>query len=375
MSKIRLGVVGLGHRGRHMFSLAAENFDNVVGVAACDLNEEFWTKPQTFPVAEKLSMRERFPAVAFHTDFGKMLDEAKLDAILVETPADIHAEFCAKALARGIHVLSDVPFAASLADAALLWGTAAKSKALFMAGANPNEWGFIEALVDLHKQGLLGKPYYLEAEYIHDVREYYKHTPWRAAGRMPITYCTHSLGPLLRILDEDLRRVSCVSTGSQIEPESAVSFHDHMTAQFTTESNVVVRLAISGRNNARIGAHAYRVFGTEGYFERFSGRGKIPAATFFNSNKLYGATQLTELPVDTQRSEFGALAGLGHGGADYALCRRFFRAFAGEGEAITLREGLRMSLPGIFAAESSRRGGEMMTINYPWESGFKTTME
>jgi len=27
------------------------------------------------------------------------------------------------------------------------------------------------------------------------------------------------------------------------------------------------------------------------------------------------------------------------------------------------------------AAESARRGGEMMTINYPWESGFKTTME
>ncbi len=369
MDKIRLGVVGLGHRGRHMFGLSVENFENVLGVAACDLNEEFWTKPQIFPSNEKLSMRGRFPDVKFYADYDKMLDEAKLNAVLVETPADIHAEFCAKALKRNIAVLSDVPFADSLEDAALLWKAASESKALFMAGANPNEWGFIEALVDIHRQGLLGKPYYLEAEYIHDTREYYKHTPWRASGRMPIKYCTHSLGPLLRILDEDLRKVSCVSTGSQIEPDSKAGFHDHMTAHFTTESNVVLRLTISARNNAHIGPHSYRVFGTEGYFERFSGRGKIPAATFFSSNRLYGARQLTELPVDTQRSEFGAMGGIGHGGADYALCHRFYHALAGEGGAITLREGLRMSLPGIFAAESAKRGGEVTTIRYPWESG------
>ena len=374
MDKIRLGVVGIGHRGRHMFSLAAENFKNVIGVAACDLHEEFWTKPQAFPANEKISMSERFPKVKFYSDYRKMLDEAKLDAVFVETPANIHAEFCAIALERNISVLSDVPFADSLEDAVLLWDTAAKSKAMFMSGANPNEWGFVEALVDLHKQGLLGRPYYMEAEYIHDVREYYKHTPWRASGRMPIRYCTHSLGPLLRILDEDLRRVSCVSTGSQIEPESAVKFHDHMSAHFTTESNVVLRLTISTRNNARIGAHSYRVFGTEGYFERFSGRGKIPAATFFNSNKLYGTRQLTELPVDMPRFEFENSGATGHGGADYALCRRFFRALVGEDEAITLREGLRMSLPGIFAAESARRGGELVTIMYPWESGFKANM-
>jgi len=147
-----------------------------------------------------------------------------------------------------------------------------------------------------------------------------------------------------------------------------------MTAHFTTESDVVLRFTISARNNARIGPHSYRVFGTEGYFERFSGRGKIPAATFFSSNRLYGASQLTELPVDTSRFEFGAMGGIGHGGADYALCRKFYRALAGEGEGITLREGLRMTLPGIFAAASARRGGELTTIRYPWESDFSAAM-
>ena len=33
--KIRVGVVGLGHRGRHMLKLAAEGVDCVVPAAAC----------------------------------------------------------------------------------------------------------------------------------------------------------------------------------------------------------------------------------------------------------------------------------------------------------------------------------------------------
>ena len=37
-----------------------------------------------------------------------MLENGNLDAIIVETGADIHAEFCIKALERDINVLSDI---------------------------------------------------------------------------------------------------------------------------------------------------------------------------------------------------------------------------------------------------------------------------
>lgn len=33
---------------------------------------------------------------------------------------------------------------------------------------------------------------------------------------------------------------------------------------------------------------------------------------------------------------------------------------------ISLREGLRMSLPGIHAVESAKRGGELIETRYPW---------
>ena len=37
---------------------------------------------------------------------------------------------------------------------------------------------------------------------------------------------------------------------------------------------------------------------------------------------------------------------------------------------IPLRAGLRMTLPGLYAAESAIRSGEVLTIHYPWEKEF-----
>ncbi len=363
MEEIRLALVGAGHRGRHMFRTGVKAFEKIVPAAACDINADLWHKPQR----GEPPMSETFPDTRFYEDFQTMLDREKIDVLLVETPARIHAEFCAEGLRRNINVMSDIPLVNSYEEAEMLWQAGKKSKAVLMTGANPNEWGFIEALYDLYRQGLLGRPFYLEAEYIHDVRSLWAETPWRRKGQ-PIKYSTHSLGPLLRLLpDDELRRVSCVTTGPQIVGEDGQN--DLMTAHFTTPKNVVVRFTASFINEARCGHHSYRVFGTEGYFERLSERGPYPARCLFNSKKLYGAGKLTELPVDMVRPEFPASKEAGHGGADYVLFHDFFEALrSGDmSKVITLRDGIRMSLPGFFAAESANQGGQTVEIRYPWD--------
>ena len=58
----------------------------------------------------------------------------------------------------------------------------------------------------------------------------------------------------------------------------------------------------------------------------------------------------------------------GHGGMDYAMLDNFFMAIGeGKGEPVTLKEGLAMTIPGIYAEESAKRGGEVLTMQYPWE--------
>ena len=61
-----------------------------------------------------------------------MLEEVKLDAIIVETGADIHAEFCAKAVEKNINVLTDIPNVASLEEADRLWKLLQKSPLDFL---------------------------------------------------------------------------------------------------------------------------------------------------------------------------------------------------------------------------------------------------
>jgi len=352
-TEIQLGLVGYGHRGKGMLGLAVNSFPSVRAAAICDCN------------AELLAGAENdFPGVPRFTDFDTMLEAAPMDALLVETPATCHARFCAAALRKGIYVMGDVPCVESIAQARLLWEAQQQSTAFYMIGANPNMWGFIEAAVDLQRKGLLGDPYYLEAEYIHDVRELFAATPWRETLEC-ITYCTHSLGPLLRLIPEDLCSVACFDTGSHIDAKPGR--HDAMTALFHTASNVVLRFTASFINNYPHGEHHYKVYGTKGYFERtpaYTGPGS--ARTFFYSTEWYGPKRLVELPVHEPQPQYAGQA-QGHGGADYALFARFFHAIRENlPSPIDLREALRMTLPGLYAAESARRGGELVQIEYPW---------
>jgi len=263
----------------------------------------------------------------------------------------------------------------------MLWDAQKRSQALLMTGATTCGYGFVLKLQELWRQGLLGKPYQLEAEYIHDCRYLWKETPWRlpsADKPGPISYCTHSLGPLLRILREDLRHVSCFGTGMHCQIPGRVSRKDDMqAAQFRTESGVVVRLLRNGACRARIGHHSYRVFCTKGYFEKIAPKGGDPVKIRFNSDVLYGARQLTTLPLDEYMPHeyAGNPRAVGHGGIDYAMLDKLFKALLAGSRTVPtdLREGLRMTLPGIYAEESARRNGEVMTMYYPWDQEWKTS--
>lgn len=372
MKKIKIGVVGLGHRGRAMFKLA-EKFDFVECAAACDILPRNWYEKRWL---EDAPFSEIFPNTAFYESYDEMLEKADLDAVIVETGADVHADFCIKALQKNINVLTDIPVVANLDEADKLWKAAKESSAIISVGANPNEQKFAVLLNEFYQSGKLGKPYCLEAEYIHwsnsaKDRErsigLNENGDWRKL-LSPIRYCTHSLGPLLTVLEEDLRTVSCLGTGHHAPPEeySEGSKKDDMScAQFQTEAGVIVRLMRNGRCRANIGHHNYRVFGTEGYMERIDRLGK--PVIRYNSEKAN--PMLEEIGGEFMPPAYADNPdAIGHGGIDYAIEDKFFRAVRdGMPAPISLREGLAMTIPGIYAEESLKRGGEILTIRYPWD--------
>ena len=367
MKKLRVGVVGLGHRGRWMLQLSATGFDFVIPAAACDLFPANFYEKQWL---SDMAISEQFPECRFFEDYDEMLDKGELDVVIVETGADVHAEFCRKAIERGIHVLTDIPVVATLREAEMLWRAAESSPAILSVGANPNEQRFSVMLQEYYKNGFLGKPYYAEAEYIHwckpgsaESTHLNENGDWRKL-LCPIRYCTHSLGPLLTVIREPLRWVSCFGTGPQFEGSQK---DDMSAAQFRTDDGTVVRLLRNGRCCAAIGAHNYRVFGTEGYMERIDRMGN--PVIRYNSQKDGVSTGLQEVDGTFMPKAYeGNPKAVGHGGMDYALLDHFYDAVLnGKPAPIPLKEGLLMTLPGIYAEESSKRGGEVMRMRYPWD--------
>lgn len=372
MKKIRYGVVGIGHRGRFMGEMAAM-FDCAEFVAACDIIPANWYETQALSDAP---FAEKFPQTLFFESYDEMLEKAELDVVIVETGADIHAAFCIKALEKNINVLTDIPVVASLKEAEDLWQAAEKSTAKISVGANPNEGRFSVLLKEFYDSGKLGKPYCMEAEYIHwslpkstESKHLNENGDWRKL-LIPIRYCTHSLGPLLRIVNEELRYVSCFGTGSH----AGGTKDDMMCAQYRTESGIVIRLMRNGRCRAKIGHHNYRVFGTEGYMERIErfGKGLIRYNSMLEDNNELKEISGHDMPPECE----GNPKAQGHGGMDYAMLDHFFTAIAEDKDVpISLKEGLHMTLPGIYAEESAKRGGEVLRMKYPWDKDWSLSVD
>ena len=353
MKQIRLGMVGYGFRGSGLFGLA-NRVNSLEPAAICDANPDVAAKAKA-----------DFPDVAFFDNYEAMLDSGEIDAVLIETPPMTHADCAMAALERNIHVLSDVPVLHSLDEVQPLWDAAQESKAIYMFGSNANYWGFVGQLSALKEKGLLGKPFYMEAEYVHDITEFAKTTPWRQ-GYEPIRYCTHSLGPVLEWLEDELVSVSCMDTGSHVHPEK--EGHDAMVAIFKSRSNAVVKLMLSFTNSLPFGVHRYVCHGTQGYFDcTWPLTGGEPEVRFC-SKKDGKYEQLTPVTVSFAPARSTNIEDIsGFGEVDCAMLEDFARTINGSHGKLDLRQGLRMTLPGLYAVESARQGGELTEITYPWK--------
>jgi len=123
MGKLRLGVAGAnGAFGtKHLDALTAiENVD-IAAVMATSLEK-------ADAVAEKFSVPNRYD------DYDTFLTCPDLDAVILATPTQIHAEQGLKAMKAGKHVLIEIPMADSLTDSEQLVAMQGQTGLTAMAG-------------------------------------------------------------------------------------------------------------------------------------------------------------------------------------------------------------------------------------------------
>lgn len=359
MTKFAIGIVGAG-RGATLAALFDQLPETEV-LAICERIEERRSR-----VLRTCSRARGF------TDYEAMLREP-LDVVVVASAPPEHAEHVCMALEAGMAVLSEVPAAQTLEDAQRIVDAVRNTGQFYMLGENCNYYAYIHEWKRLVEAGMLGEVVYAEGEYVHDIRSITwgnrrgerfsprdagKHEDaeptWRARYH-PIRYITHSLGPLLWLLEDRCTTVSCLSTDARTQPE--VGSPDMEVAIFNTTRNRPIRQLCGFSVPKEPGGQWYSLYCTRGWVEWK----RAP----WDSPRMYlegqGMSEPSRMAWNVGME--GRLSGAGHGGIDGSLVVDFVRAMVnGDHSPIDVHVAMDYTLPGIYAAMSGERGGERLRI-------------
>lgn len=108
---VRVAVVGLGKMGISHLGIIRAHKDVEVA-AVCDSTSYI------------LDVLAKYTGLKTYADYGRMLAEEPLDAVIVATPSRAHVGMVKAALEKGLHVFCEKPFTLSGEDSAALAGLA-----------------------------------------------------------------------------------------------------------------------------------------------------------------------------------------------------------------------------------------------------------
>jgi predicted dehydrogenase len=231
MTKLRAGVVGVGHLGQHHARILA-------GIPGVELVGVADSRPE-----QARAVAERNNTTAF-TDYRELVD--RVDIVSVAVPTSLHLEVASPFLDRGIATLVEKPLATSLSEAERLVALAEARGSLLQVGHIER---FNTALNSL--EGLRLRPKYIASERLSTYT--FRSTDIGAVLDIMI----HDLDLVLSMVSAPVRSVAAVGVsvfgGHEDVANARVEFEDGCVADLTA---------------SRVSLHAVRkmrLWGAEGY--------------------------------------------------------------------------------------------------------------
>ncbi len=241
MNKVRIGVAGANGAfgSKHLDALS--QIDNVEIVAAMATTLE-----KANGVADKYSIPNRFD------NYDDMLGMADLDAVILATPTQIHAEQGIKAMAAGKHVLIEIPMADTLADSEALVAKQKETGLVAMAGHvrrfNPSHQWVHNKIVagELSIQQMDIQTYFFRRTNMNakgEPRSWTDHLLWHHA--------CHSIDLFRYQAGEDVTEVHAVQ--GPVHPDLGIAMD--MSILMKTESGKLCTLSLSFNNDGPLGSY------------------------------------------------------------------------------------------------------------------------
>lgn len=226
---IRVAVVGLGKMG--ISHLGIINAHPGVSVAAvCD------------PVGYVLDVLQKYTGLSVHTDYGRMLREEQLDAVIIATPSRFHADMVQQALDAGLHVFCEKPFCLSMADADRLTALASSKGLVNQVGYHNRFVGAFQEAKRLIDAGAIGRITHVLAEAYGPVVLKPKGSTWRTqqseGGGCLYDYAAHPInllnwyfGSPTAVSGSILNKIFSRDTDDEVY--STLFFENNLTAQIS----------------------------------------------------------------------------------------------------------------------------------------------
>lgn len=241
MNKVRIGVAGANGAfgSKHLDALS--QIDNAEIVAAMAT-----TREKVNGVADKYSIPNRFD------NYDEMLELADLDAVILATPTQIHAEQGLKAMAAGKHVLIEIPMADTIADSEALVSKQRETGLVAMAGHvrrfNPSHQWVHNKIVagELSIQQMDIQTYFFRRTNMNakgEPRSWTDHLLWHHA--------CHSIDLFCYQAGEDVTEVHAIQ--GPIHPDLGIAMD--MSILMKTESGKLCTLSLSFNNDGPLGSY------------------------------------------------------------------------------------------------------------------------
>ena len=181
---IRIGIVGLGKMGlSHLAILRAH--PQIDLVAACDA------------ATYLTDVLAKHAGLKCHTDFDRLIDEEKLDAVLIATPSKLHMPMVQKALESGLHVFCEKPFVMDVVAGDRLVALADSRRRVTQVGHHYRFVGAFQEAARIVRSGALGTVHHVRAEAHGPVVLRAKGGTWRTArsegGGALYDYACHAI--------------------------------------------------------------------------------------------------------------------------------------------------------------------------------------
>jgi predicted dehydrogenase len=146
MDKVKIGVVGLGGRGRYFCNMFDSNPNSTL-VAVCDKD----------PKVLKFMKTKWKDRVAYFTEIDDMFEKTDIDGVVVATNDPDHTEPCIKSLQYSKSVMVEKPLAQTVEDCKKIAEAVKKTKGVFMVGFELRHCVLFEKMKELIDEGKIGK--------------------------------------------------------------------------------------------------------------------------------------------------------------------------------------------------------------------------